>query len=123
MHLPMLFHWSPADRFERIRAEGLVLEAPNTVAGGPLPYLCLSSDPQEAWYLSGAMDWVADHDRWDLWGVTIEASDEVRPRPTFGPRIVEFNVHNPLPPGRLWYVGRRDRITRHNPPPTGVSLP
>lgn len=109
MILDPLFHWSPADRFERIFAEGLRPNGEPTVASVALPHVALALDPAMAWTLSGAMEWVSEVDAWDLWQVTIADGDQVVVRPEFGPEIREIKVHGPIPPDRLWWCGRRNR--------------
>lgn len=107
MLLPALYHWSPAKRYEGINSLGLVAGSKETVASGALQTVCLGTDPQAAWSLSGAMDWCCEVDEWDLWQVRLADTDEVSLRAEFGPHIWEVKVRNSLPRDRLWFVGRR----------------
>lgn len=107
MNLPLLYHWSPADRFEAINRDGLIAGSPNTVASTALPTICLSPDPRTGWQISGAMDWVSEVDEWDLWLVALADKDEVNIRPAFGPVIEEIKVRNSIPRDRIWHVARR----------------
>lgn len=108
MILGPLYHWSPAARHDDIHRDGIKPGAPSTVASVPLPYVCLGFDPASAWAISGAMEWVSEVDKWDLWLVRLGDGDSVQVRPDFGPRLQEVKVHNPIPADRLWWVGRRD---------------
>jgi hypothetical protein len=107
VELGLLYHWSPADRFDAIYRDGLRPHAPNTVASSTLPYVCLSPSPAAAWSLSGGMDWVSEVDEWDLWMVRLADGDQVCIRGEFGPKIEEVKVYGPLPADRLWWVARR----------------
>ncbi len=103
-----LFHWSPADRYRDIIDKGLKPGSDNTVASGKLHYLCASTLPDQAWLLSGATDWCADIDLWDLWVIAVAPTDELHVRPFFGTVIEEIKIRNPIPADRLWWAGRRD---------------
>jgi hypothetical protein len=103
-----LFHWSPADRFESIRLNGLRPGQPPTVASGSLHYICASPDPRAAWVISGAVEWCAEVEHWDLWLIHLQKSDELHVRPFFGTQIEEIKIRNPISADRLWWVGRRD---------------
>jgi len=105
--LPALYHWSPVDRFEQIRREGLRPHAQPAVASISLCYVCLSPTPSAAWGLSGDMPYMSEVDEWDLWQVRLAKGDEVHIRPNFGPEIEEIKVHGPIPPDRVWWVARR----------------
>lgn len=107
MNLGPLYHWSPAERYESILRGGLVAGSPATVASSSLPKVCLSSNPQDAWRLSGAMDWVSEIDTWDLWQVRLADTDAVFVRAEWGPHIHEIQVGNSIPPDRIWHAGRR----------------
>lgn len=110
MLLSPLYHWSPADRHNAIRREGLQVGCSPTVASVTQPHVCLGVDPASAWRISGAMPFMADVDEWDLWQVRLCDDDEVYPGPTFGARLQEVNVRNAISPERLWWVGRRQGI-------------
>lgn len=107
MLLAALYHWAPSERYDSIRARGLVAGSLPAVASVALHTVCLGPDPQQAWALSGAMEWLADVDEWDLWQVVLGPNDEVMIRAEFGPQIYEVKVRNSIPPDRLWFVGRR----------------
>lgn len=109
MILPDLFHWSPADRRDAIRSEGLRTYCAPAVSspGHAFPYLCFSSDPKAAWRLSGDMEWVSEVEEWDLWQVRLADTDEVRYNPSWGPVLEEIRVYNPIPADRIWLVGTR----------------
>ncbi len=103
-----LYHWAPAQRWAQINREGLRPFSKNTVASGTLHYLCSSPDPAEAWLLSGAVEWCAEIEQWDLWRIRLAPGDQVHVRPFFGNQIEEVKIVNAIPADRLWYVGRRD---------------
>lgn len=105
--LSPLYHWSPAERYDSIRAHGLRPGSDPTVAGGRMQHLCLGIDPQRAWSLSGAMDYVNEIEYWDLWLVHVIDTDELHVRTDYGPRIVEVNLRGCVPPDRIWWAGRR----------------
>ena len=105
--LPALFHWAPAERGRGIRERGLVPGAAATVCSGPIDAVCLSPDPLTAWELSGAMDHVSFVELWDLWRVELADVDEVTVQAAYGPVISEVRITSPIPPQRLWLVGRR----------------
>lgn len=108
MELGILYHWSPAQRFDDVYREGLRPHSTPTVCvGTTLPYICLSPTPSAAWGLSGAMEWVSDIDEWDLWQVRLSEGDQVSVRPEFGPRVEEIKVYGSLPADRLWWAARR----------------
>lgn len=107
MLLTPLYHWAPADRHDAIHREGLRPGSEPTVARTHLQYVCLGADPAMAWKISGAMEWVSEIEVWDLWQARICADDELLVRPTYGPLIEEIKVRGPIPPDRLWWVGRR----------------
>lgn len=113
MYLPPLFHWSPLERRERIRAEGLrpYTDPTLTSAEGAewamgCGVICFGTTPSAAWGLSGML--VEGIETWDLWQVNLEDSDEVHIRAEFGPRIKEVRVRNPIAADRLWWVGERN---------------
>lgn len=110
MRLGALFHYSPADRFEAIRRDGLVPGKPPAIATEPQPFVCLSPDPVQAWTLSGGTGLeVRPTHLWDLWMVRLDEQDEVHVRPTWGGVIEEVQVHNTIPPERVWWVAWRPR--------------
>lgn len=112
MKLETVYHWAPADRYDQIARDGLRLKEQPTTTGDPttrMSYLCFSPDPATAWSLSAAIDWrYSEVETWDLWLARLGDGDEVHILPEFGPRIKEIRVNGPIPPDRLWYVGRRD---------------
>jgi hypothetical protein len=114
MILPTLFHWSPLERREQIRVEGLKPYSPTAVTSDPalewahgFGCICLGPSPARAWSLSGDMQHVSEIEQWDLWEVVLAATDEVRVRGEFGPEIKEVRVFNPIPADRLWWVATR----------------
>jgi hypothetical protein len=114
MELTPLYHWSPSDRREAIRQDGLRPRQPSTVTRDFIqPHVCLGPDPQTAWSISGAMTWVADIEQWDLWMVHVGKKDSVHVLPEFGARIREIHVSNPIPANRIWLVGTRDSTGIH----------
>ena len=106
MQLPALYHWSPADRHDTIRENGLVPGSPNHVATAPQPHICLCPTPSSAWGLSGGVDLV-DCDAWDLWQVRLAPADEVHIPDMWGNQLREVNVRNQIPADRLWWIARR----------------
>lgn len=107
MLIPVLYHWSPVDRFDDIRTNGLRPHAPPANASVSLPYVCLSPRPSRAWSLSGGMEIGTEADDWDLYEVRIADGDHVVVRPDFGPEIQEIKVYGPIAPDRVWWVARR----------------
>lgn len=117
MNLPPLYHWTPLERREAIRLEGLRPYQPPAVnqldpefssdwAHG-FGCICLGTTPARGWSLSGDMQHVSEVEEWDLWEVVLAENDEVRVRAEFGPEIKEVRVFNPVPADRLWWVGTR----------------
>ncbi len=107
MRLSPLYHWSPADRYDAIRRDGLRPGSAPTVASVAQQHICCSPDPMRAWAISGAMTWVSDVEHWDLWQVTVADGDEVHVRAEFGPDVHEVMIRTVIPPDRLWWLGRR----------------
>lgn len=106
--LGALYHWAPADRRAAILLEGLVPgRSPTVTINGRCRELCLSPTPAGAWTLSGALDWVAEIESWDLWQVELGDRDEVHVLPSWGPHVKEIRVRNTMPPDRVWWVGQR----------------
>jgi hypothetical protein len=111
MILPALYHWSPKERCEEIRRDGLQPFSRVVTHSDPglaSPYISFSPTPSCAWSLIGAMEWVSEIDRWDLWQVRLQDTDSVSIRPEFGPVIQEIKVYNPISADRLWHVGERN---------------
>lgn len=107
MRLEYLYHWAPSGRYVNILAEGLRPGRDPNVASCVLPYVCLGTSPSTAWSLSGAMDWAAEIDQWDLWQARVVDGDDIRIRPDFLPTIREVKVYGPIPADRIWYAGTR----------------
>jgi hypothetical protein len=112
--LPPLYHWSPRERREAIRDEGLKPYRRSTTLADPAAEwahgfgcVCLAPTPARAWALSGDMQHLSEIEAWDLWQVALADTDEVRVRAEFGPRIQEVRVFNPIPADRLWWVATR----------------
>lgn len=110
----MLYHWSPLERREAIRSEGLQPYRPPAVTVDPAQQwahgfgcICLAPDPARAWSLSGDMQRVSEIEQWDLWQIWLAATDEVRVRAEFGDEVKEIRVFNPIPADRLWWVATR----------------
>lgn len=115
MILPQLFHWSPRDRRDAIRADGLRPYSPPAVTSEDASAewahgfgcICLAPTASGAWGLSGDMQHVSEIEEWDLWQVTLADTDEIRVRAEFGPTVREVRVFNPVPADRLWWVATR----------------
>lgn len=116
MNLPELYHWSPLERREDVRTEGLkpyqapVLLSDDAAAEWAHGFgcVCFGTDPATAWSLSGDMQHVSEIEQWDLWQLrAIADTDEVRVRAEFGARVWEVRIFNPIPADRLWWVGQR----------------
>jgi hypothetical protein len=107
MILSPLYHYSPAERYGLIRAQGLRPGQQPTVSSCAQQHVCMSPDPRLAWKISGAMSWVSDIEQWDLWQVWLIDSDEVHVREEYGPVINEVMVRSIIPPSRIWWIGRR----------------
>lgn len=102
-----LYHWAPANRHDAIKRDGLVAGKGKTVSSYGERQICLGTNPAGAWRLSGAMEWVDQVDEWDCWQVALAENDAVHIRPVYGDRIEEIRVDGPIPPDRIWHVGRR----------------
>lgn len=112
--LPPGYHWSPKDRREAIRADGLKPYSPPVLTMEPAAdwahgfgCICLGLTPARAWSLSGDMQHVSEIEEWDLWQIALADGDEIRVRAEFGPCIKEIRVFNPIPADRLWWVAER----------------
>lgn len=118
-----LYHWSPRDRLNSIKRNGLLPGKPSIAAleaierldeGDDLTaalaewrasWVCLATTPVRAWnYSHGA--W-RTKGTFDLWSVTLVDSDEVVINPMWGSTIIEVRVHNRIPKSRLVFVGER----------------
>lgn len=122
--LPVLFHWSPAERRVKITRNGLRPSTPTLVetfagAQGPRSLersegfttakaVCLGTTPSHAWSLCGAI-WGHKDEVWDLWQVTLDTDDKTRimENPYSGYRLGEIRVLNHIPKSRIWHVGTR----------------
>lgn len=110
-----LYHWSPRDRRESIRVDGLKPYCPPSVHSDEAAdwamgcgVICLGPTPSAAWGLSGGMDrFTSEELAWDLWQVNLADTDEIHVRAEFGPTIKEVRVHNAIPGDRVWWVGER----------------
>jgi hypothetical protein len=110
-----LFHWSPTERRDSIRRDGLQpYSEPTVTARGEelvaFPYVALSQSPSRAWSLSGDMEWLSEIESWDLWQVGLTDEAEVHVRPFWGDTMDELQVYTPIPAEKVWYVA-----TRHAP--------
>jgi hypothetical protein len=115
--LDSVYHWSPTDRRDSIRANGLNPYSPPCVGGIPQDewanhdarVICFGTCPRSAWNLSGAMDYesLTEFCGWDLWQAELGEHDTVQTRTETGPDIWEVRVFNTIPPDRLWLVGER----------------
>lgn len=122
MHLPDLYHWSPAANHKNIQKRGLRPTTETTVTMHPVPpnighhegddklegvlAVCLGTSASTAWGLSGA--WSAELGSvWDLWQVVLTEDDEVHIRTEYGPQAYEVRVLGKIPRSRIWYVGSR----------------
>ena len=110
MIISPLYHWSPTERRELIRKEGLQIYSRPVAHSGPesYPYISLSPSPARAWSLSGDIELNEDYESWDLWQVFLAEEDSVRVRAEFGSEIHEVKIMNVIPPDRIWYVGSRE---------------
>lgn len=122
--LPVLYHWSPLDRREKIARRGLRASTPTLTevfaaqATGnrnlrksegteTVKAVCLGTSPSHAWALSGGI-WGKKGSVWDLWQVNLDTSDCVRFMPNDeGSRLGEVRVCGNIPKGRVWHVGQR----------------
>lgn len=107
MLLPAMYHWSPSDRRDLIRRQGLLPGSESVTSSSPMEYVCVSPTPSSAWGLSGDMGWTTEVEAWDLWMVRLVEGDEVHVRPDFGPVLREVRVFGAIPPDRCWYVATR----------------
>lgn len=117
MHLSTLYHWSPRERRETIRSEGLKPYQRPAVStesefnedwAHGFGCICFGTDPARAWTYSGDMQHVSEVEDWDLWMLKeVADTDEVRIRAEFGRQIKEVRIFNPVSADRLWWVGER----------------
>lgn len=107
--VPPLFHWSPAERRQAIRAHGLLPashgEHELTTCSSRLDYVCLSPDPRRAWSISGGMGWTPGGP-WDLWQIRLSSEFGTVLRLEDG-EVWEWKVYQPIPPDRLWLIATR----------------
>ena len=123
LQIPSLYHWSPADRRERIAKRGLRPSTPTLIerfaeeGDGPwmlrpsrgvdtVKAVCLGTTPSHAWSLCGAI-WGEQGETWDLWQVELDSSDLVKPMDGHGNTFEELRVLNAIPKSRVWHVGSR----------------
>lgn len=112
-----LYHWSPRDRHNQIKKEGLQPGKCNH--HGPTwhngqdetdgeflqPMICFSPSPATAWNYS--------HEAWgstgtfDLWQVYPNQLDEIHILPVHGDMVAEIRVANGIPEHRLIWIGER----------------
>jgi hypothetical protein len=105
-----LYHWSPADRHDRILREGLLPGQIPSTATRTQKRLCFGLDPAAAWKLSGGLAWTKHIPEWDLWMVKRLRSDvSVFVQPFWGGEAVEVQTGHRIRPVDLWHVGRRTR--------------
>lgn len=107
----VLYHWSPAPARPQITKRGLRPTCPTADGEDTVLAVCLGTSPSHAWSLSGSVFSEPGED-WDLWQVTLDDGDEVRPMPFFGHRLAEFRVSNRIPKSRCWLVGTRTVAVR-----------
>lgn len=112
-----LYHWSPRERLESIKWEGLAPGKPNfhgseytNPVSGELEHyfqdsLSFSLDPATAWNYSHGC-W-ASEGAFDLWMVILEPTDDIQVRTTRGARIHEVRVANRISAKRLNWIGAR----------------
>jgi len=100
-----LYHWSPRERCQAIKTEGLKSRQPSVRGHAKQGSISFSLDPATAWeYSHGAWQ---SHGVFDLWMVRLEKSDDVRILPMWGAEIIEIRVHNNIAATRLNWVGER----------------
>jgi hypothetical protein len=114
MDIGFLYHWSPRSRYKNINRRGLRLDhsaGPTTSSSicvsDARPVLCFGTSAIEAWSLSAELTYTPAG-WWDLWSIHVKDTDEVLALPTWGNRLSEIRLFNPVPRSRLWYVGSRE---------------
>lgn len=104
--MPVLFHWSPAERRAAIARRGLRVNTRPTCDSARYGRICLSPSPSHAWAHSAAIVGVRGQD-WDLWQVVLDHDDNVEVVSFTGTRLGEVRVRNHIPKSRIWHVGTR----------------
>lgn len=109
-----LFHWSPHERFKQIKREGLMPGKWSTDRFWRPPVICLGSNPQLAWALSGGTLRGLQHAVWDLWMVWMSDLDGYEEIWDYYPDsdrtyIKEYRVYQRIYKRDLWYVASRER--------------
>lgn len=99
---PALYHWTPTERLEAIRRDGLVPGSARCVTSTEVDTVCFGYSPAGAWRLSGAMSW-APQGRWELlqWRVPDSAAWYDRGDGE------EARTRERVPWTQLWWVGSR----------------
>lgn len=112
----ILYHWSPRDRREAIRKEGLVIGKEHVAhtAGWIADYLCFSNSPSHAWAHSG--EFCARPGPWDLWMLWSSVAGPLYRRTDHqGLNPAEFRVFHDVAAKNLWWVGEREYRGRRKP--------
>jgi hypothetical protein len=124
-NLGPLYHWSPRNRLNGIKRQGLMPGKRNI--GGPVYHgkhddpnlnnadlgtgeyrqesISFSLDPVTAWSYSHEV--FQSKGTFDLWLVHLIDSDEVHILPSWGGNLVEIRVTNRIRKARLHWVGER----------------
>lgn len=109
-----LYHWSPAERRRQINKTGLVPGSWSTDRFWKPPVICLASNPQLAWALSGGTARGAQHAEWDLWQVwmsDLNGYEEIVDyyKNSDQTYIKEYRVYHRIYKKDVWYVATRIR--------------
>lgn len=112
MRLDALYHFSPANRRDAIRRDGLIPGSTPVTATEAQPHLCFATDPAVAWVLSGGIDWNDHIADWDLWMIRVADTDQLTIVGDTGPYLRDIWIPHPIPARRLWLAGTRTRTPR-----------
>ena len=100
-----LFHWSPRDRRDAIKEQGLRTKQASVDGLWRPPFTCWSDSPSLAWALSGAIHpEIPEGDRWLSWSSRVRKLEMI-PFDDGQPR--EYRVYHNLAPSKFWYVATR----------------
>ena len=104
--LTLLYHWSPVERRQGIRRQGLKPGSRSLNNLWRPPYVCLSPSPSQAWGLRGDTE-IPEWDLWTVWSNRIGKHTIVREDGA----VKEYRVYERIYKRDLWFVGTRSATT------------